>query len=83
MKWRSRNKQVTLKTDKKTKKQFHHGLCVSSGVNTMEKKLAEYKCDTNEAVCLKLGMFYCCFILYVLNMIVGLCAVTMFWGISS
>lgn len=21
----------------------------------MEKKLAEYKCDTNEAVCLKLG----------------------------
>lgn len=23
----------------------------------MEKKLAEYKCDTNEAICLKLGMF--------------------------
>ena len=21
----------------------------------MEKKLAEYKCDTNEAICLKLG----------------------------
>lgn len=29
----------------------------SSGVNTMEKKLAEYKCDTNEAISLKLGMF--------------------------
>lgn len=24
-------------------------------MNDMEKKLAEYKCDTNEAVCLKLG----------------------------
>lgn len=23
----------------------------------MEKKLAEYKCDTNEAICLKLGMY--------------------------
>ena len=22
----------------------------------MEKKLAEYKCDTNEAICLKLGL---------------------------
>lgn len=30
--------------------------CVFSAVNTMEKKLAEYKCDTNEALCLKLGM---------------------------
>lgn len=27
----------------------------SAAVNDMEKKLAEYKCDTNEAVCLKLG----------------------------
>lgn len=32
----------------------------------MEKKLAEYKCDTNEAISLKLGMFmfalsYTCF----------------------
>ncbi|TNN53152.1 Histone acetyltransferase type B catalytic subunit [Liparis tanakae] len=26
-------------------------------VNTMEKKLAEYKCDTNEAICLKLVRF--------------------------
>ncbi len=24
-------------------------------LNDMEKKLAEYKCDTNEAVCLKIG----------------------------
>lgn len=32
--------------------------CVCSlGINTMEKKLAEYKCDTNEAISLKLGMF--------------------------
>lgn len=31
-------------------------LCFSSAaVNDMEKKLAEYKCDTNEAICLKLG----------------------------
>uniref|UniRef100_A0AAY4ETB4 Histone acetyltransferase type B catalytic subunit n=1 Tax=Denticeps clupeoides TaxID=299321 RepID=A0AAY4ETB4_9TELE len=27
----------------------------SPGLNSMEKKLAEYKCDTNEAICLKLG----------------------------
>ncbi|XP_061548103.1 histone acetyltransferase type B catalytic subunit isoform X1 [Phycodurus eques] len=31
--------------------------CVPSGVNNMEKKLAEFKCDTNEAVCLKLIRF--------------------------
>ena len=24
----------------------------------MEKKLAEYKCDTNEAICLKLGKYW-------------------------
>ncbi len=31
-------------------------LCVfPPAMNDMEKKLAEYKCDTNEAVCLKLG----------------------------
>lgn len=31
-------------------------LCVfPTAVNDMEKKLAEFKCDTNEAVCLKLG----------------------------
>lgn len=41
--------------------------CVCSlGINTMEKKLAEYKCDTNEAISLKLGTFifallYTCF----------------------
>ncbi|XP_016319658.1 histone acetyltransferase type B catalytic subunit-like [Sinocyclocheilus anshuiensis] len=29
----------------------------STPVNDMEKKLAEYKCDTNEAVCLKLVRF--------------------------
>ncbi|XP_026232795.1 histone acetyltransferase type B catalytic subunit [Anabas testudineus] len=28
-----------------------------AGVNTMEKKLAEFKCDTNEAICLKLVRF--------------------------
>ncbi|XP_056436306.1 histone acetyltransferase type B catalytic subunit [Gadus chalcogrammus] len=28
-----------------------------AGVNAMEKKLAEYKCDTNEAICLKLVRF--------------------------
>ncbi|KAM6987048.1 histone acetyltransferase type B catalytic subunit [Aplochiton taeniatus] len=28
-----------------------------AGMNTMEKKLAEYKCDTNEAICLKLVRF--------------------------
>ncbi|CAB1441714.1 unnamed protein product [Pleuronectes platessa] len=28
-----------------------------AAVNTMEKKLAEYKCDTNEAICLKLVRF--------------------------
>uniref|UniRef100_A0A8C6UAU6 Histone acetyltransferase type B catalytic subunit n=1 Tax=Neogobius melanostomus TaxID=47308 RepID=A0A8C6UAU6_9GOBI len=28
-----------------------------AGLNDMEKKLAEYKCDTNEAVCLKLVRF--------------------------
>ncbi|KAJ8282440.1 hypothetical protein COCON_G00049590 [Conger conger] len=28
-----------------------------SGMNAMEKKLAEYKCDTNEAICLKLVRF--------------------------
>lgn len=38
---------------------------VSSAVNTMEKKLAEYKCDTNEAICLKLGMFH--FALFCVN----------------
>uniref|UniRef100_A0A673M460 Histone acetyltransferase type B catalytic subunit n=1 Tax=Sinocyclocheilus rhinocerous TaxID=307959 RepID=A0A673M460_9TELE len=33
-------------------------LCVfPTAVNDMEKKLAEYKCDTNEAVCLKLVRF--------------------------
>uniref|UniRef100_A0A3P8VFC8 Histone acetyltransferase type B catalytic subunit n=1 Tax=Cynoglossus semilaevis TaxID=244447 RepID=A0A3P8VFC8_CYNSE len=31
-------------------------LYVSQDLNAMEKKLAEYKCDTNEAVCLKLGI---------------------------
>lgn len=30
---------------------------LSPGVNEMEKKLAEYKCDTNEAICLKLGKY--------------------------
>ncbi|KAJ8416857.1 hypothetical protein AAFF_G00327350 [Aldrovandia affinis] len=28
-----------------------------AGVNAMEKKLSEYKCDTNEAICLKLVRF--------------------------
>ncbi|KAI1884842.1 hypothetical protein AGOR_G00214000 [Albula goreensis] len=28
-----------------------------AGANAMEKKLAEYKCDTNEAICLKLVRF--------------------------
>lgn len=28
-----------------------------AGMNAMEKKLAEYKCDTNEAICLKLVRF--------------------------
>ncbi|CAL1582333.1 unnamed protein product [Knipowitschia caucasica] len=28
-----------------------------AGINAMEKKLAEFKCDTNEAVCLKLVRF--------------------------
>ncbi|KAJ8351995.1 hypothetical protein SKAU_G00234710 [Synaphobranchus kaupii] len=28
-----------------------------AGINAMEKKLAEYKCDTNEAICLKLVRF--------------------------
>nr|XP_006636572.2 PREDICTED: histone acetyltransferase type B catalytic subunit [Lepisosteus oculatus] len=28
-----------------------------AGINAMEKKLAEYKCDTNQAICLKLARF--------------------------
>lgn len=28
-----------------------------TALNAMEKKLAEYKCDTNEALSLKLGMY--------------------------
>ncbi len=38
-------------------KQTKLNLMYSTGINTMEKKLAEYKCDTNEAISLKLGTF--------------------------
>uniref|UniRef100_A0AAZ3SVZ6 Histone acetyl transferase HAT1 N-terminal domain-containing protein n=1 Tax=Oncorhynchus tshawytscha TaxID=74940 RepID=A0AAZ3SVZ6_ONCTS len=32
-------------------------IAMPQGMNEMEKKLAEYKCDTNEAICLKLVRF--------------------------
>lgn len=33
----------------------------------MEKKLAEYKCETNEAISLKLGMYIICFVSHCLS----------------
>lgn len=56
--------------------------CVCSlGINTMEKKLAEYKCDTNEAISLKLGMFLCLlYYILVFKILTISCIGTVFWS---
>lgn len=47
----------------------------------MEKKLSEYKCDTNEAISLKLGRFIFHLIIHVFLMLMYACIESVLWNL--